>query len=119
MKKILSIIFIVVTMCSNCFGDITQGEADLKKQIVSNFRTWGAVETHLIGAIISMERELNNAIKAYQLIPTDSPIYLFENTNGTKVVPRAEMTIIYNRMRNSINSIKAEFPVYLEMEAAE
>ena len=122
MKKIFIVVIvfcIFAAVCGTASADITEANYSNKEQIVRDLKNWALVENYLKSAVTESKRDIASALKIYQLIPTDSPIYSIRDTENNLIVPKADMTALYNMIKTAMEDIDAAFPVYLNGQGGE
>lgn len=115
MKKIILIIAMILTSMT-CFADIDPGVYVDKEQVLADMRTWGIAEGYLKSAIVESRRDIENALKHYQLIDTNSIIYQLKDSEGNLIVPKTEMIALYNAIKNALDTIESDYSVYFTGE---
>ena len=119
MKRLIIIVMAVLSITSVSHADITAKNYQDKEQIIKDLKNWAIVEQYLKSAVLESQRDIANALKVYQLIPADSPIYSIRDAENNLIVPKADMTALYNMIKTAMEDIDAAFPVYLNGQGAE
>ena len=119
MKKLFIVLMAVLTLISTAHADITAENYTNKERIIKDLENWAIVEQYLKSAVLESQRDIANALKVYQLIPADSPIYSIQDAESNLIVPRSDMTTLYQSIKSAMEQIQADHSVFLTGEGAQ
>ena len=111
---ILSIVFMTIGFAPMLvYGDMLTTTYTDKEQIVRDLTYWNIAEKELRSSIVESLKDLNNAVKYYQMIPSDSAIYSLKDSDGNLLIPKAQMLSLYNTLKTAIENARQSNIVFV------